>query len=878
MRAHAPSNSGSTFIAALLLAGAVIEPAMAQTSPDQAPVTLDFLRESVSDAERRLAAPAAKTEFKVEETGGVQEPKEPPGAVTPRVPKGASAFKEGSDAKLIDSDAPPVGRSRPKAGAGLVESPVFDPRDWVQLSFVGGSYTPEAGIGDTLLKAAESRQGESTFAFVVMESDPDEAAQQKLQELGVEVLGRHDDALKIRIPLNREVIDAVLRLPGVHFIGYARPEQKIAPDLERSLSTFSNDAARFPVIVNLFVDDKNGVFAKQIQDMGVEIVSYDSDLNAYTALASLEEIRKLAEQDFVLFIEVEKPSRSGHNESTPTNSIDYIRAAGFTGASTVFGILDTGFMVGSAAPTMHQDLNKFGCGANFTSDAAGVWNDQHGHGTHVLGTVSGTGTGQAQFRGVATGVGSSIRIRAAKIWTSAGTGQNSWLRDAMDFLDDATSCGAPRPEVINLSGGATGNSMNGTDAESRKLDGKVWDFRQSYIVCGGNTGQGAGTIWSPGVAKNALTVGNVQDNTSNQVGELAGNSSFGPTGDGRMKPNLVATGSVVTSASAGTTNLYRNMSGCSMATPHVSGIAASLIQHYPDFRGRPHLLRAHLMASTVLHREEVLPANNNSGGRNDFGLGRLSDYQAHWAHNNPNGWTTHWAWWDRITNNRWGSWDLTVPRGTDRLVLVMTWDEPAASSGSSAAVTYDLDLWADFAADCTPDGHGQCGEWASQSYDDNTEYLIIDSPPPGVYRLKVINWDAPSFGLPTAIAAKIIRGDPTPATTLTAFASSANPPIGSTVTITARVANPAFEAYGVHVAVAGIPSGVTLLQTNTTREDGVAMSFPNAAGLTLGSIIEGDSREATWRFRIDTRGSKTFRLRSWSDNGGTNFASVTVTP
>lgn len=142
----------------------------------------------------------------------------------------------------------------------------------------------------------------------------------------------------------------------------------------------------------------------------------------------------------------------------------------------------------------------------------------------------------------------------------------------------------------------------------------------------------------------------------------------------------------------------------------------------------------------------------------------------------------------------------------------------------------------------------------------------------------MINWDAPSFGLPTAIAAKIIRGDPTPATTLTAFASSANPPIGSTVTITARVANPAFEAYGVHVAVAGIPSGVTLLQTNTTREDGVAMSFPNAAGLTLGSIIEGDSREATWRFRIDTRGSKTFRLRSWSDNGGTNFASVTVTP
>jgi subtilisin family serine protease len=420
--------------------------------------------------------------------------------------------------------------------------------------------------------------------------------------------------------------------------------------------------------------------------------------------------------------------------------------------------------------------------------------------------------------------------------------------------------------------------MNGTDAESRKLDSKVWEFRQAYIVCGGNTGQNPGTIWSPGVAKNALTVGNVRDNTANQVGELASDSSFGPTGDGRMKPNLVATGSIVKSAKAGTTNDYRTMSGCSMATPHVSGIAASLLQHYPDFRGRPQLLRAHLMASTVLHHEEVTPANNNSGGRNDFGLGRLSDYQAHWARNNPNGWTTHWAWWDGITNHRWGSWDLDVPRGTDRLVVVMTWDEPAASSGASAAVTYDLDLWADFAADCTPDSHGQCGEWASQSYDDNTEYLIINNPPPGVYRLKVINWDAPSFGLPTAIAAKIIRGDPTPVTTLTAFASSTHPPVGSTVTLTARVSDPAFEAYGVHVAVAGIPSGVTLLDTTTTREDGVAMSFTNAAGLTLGGIVEGDSREASWRFRIDTAGSKTFRLRSWSDNGGTNSVSVTVTP
>ncbi len=876
MRAQITFDACSILMTTLLTVAAPVGPAAAQTAVDSAPVTLDFLRGAVADQVRRMQDRAAYGKLDIEETAG---PKEIPSYQESSVPKGA--FPQNANAskgELVESNAPPVGRKEPKAGAGLLESPPFDARDWIQVSFVGGSYTPEAGIGETLLKAAESRRGGETFAFLVMEADPDEAMQQELQKLGVELLGRHDDALKVRLPLDREVLDRVLRLPGVHSIGYAHPEQKVEPDLQRALSAFGNDAERFPVIVNLFAGDSANAFARRMEELGVEIVSYDADLSAYSALASLDEIRALAEQDFVLFIEIEKPSQGGHDESMPTDGVDYIRAAGFLGMSTVFGILDTGFMVGGAAATMHQDLNKNGCGANFTSDVAGVWNDQHGHGTHVLATATGTGTAQARFRGVATAVGDRNRIRAAKIWTSANTGQNAWLRNAMDFMDDATACGAPRPEVLNLSGGATGTSMNGTDAESRKLDAKVWEFRQAYIVCGGNTGQGVGTIWSPGVAKNALTVGNVVDNTANQVGELALNSSFGPTGDGRMKPNLVATGREVTSADAGTTNQYTGMSGCSMATPHVSGIAATLMEHYPDFRNRPQLLRAHLMASTVLHREEVLPANNNSGGRNDFGLGRLSDYQAHWAHLNPNGWSGHWAWWDGITNNRWGSWDLDVPRGARRLVVVMAWDEPAASSGASAAVTYDLDLWADFRADCTPDGHGQCGEWASQSYDDNTEYLIIDNPPPGVYRLKAINWDAPSFGLPTAIAAKIIRGDPTPATSLTAFASSPNPPVGSTVTITGRVDNPAFEAYGVHVAVAAIPSGVTLLQTDTTREDGVAMSFPNAAGLTLGSIVQGDSRQATWRFRIDTSGSKTFRLRSWSDNGGTGFASVTVSP
>jgi hypothetical protein len=269
---------------------------------------------------------------------------------------------------------------------------------------------------------------------------------------------------------------------------------------------------------------------------------------------------------------------------------------------------------------------------------------------------------------------------------------------------------------------------NGTGSLSRKLDAKTWDHRQLYVISAGNSGSGSSTVASPGDAKNALTVGNVLKEGFQTIGDIRANSSRGPTGDGRMKPNLVATGTRIFSANAGTSNGYRTMTGTSMAAPHVAGIAATLRQHYTIFESRPHLLRAALMASSILHDDDVTPRNNSNGGRNTFGLGRVSSYIAHWARSGANGWSGHWAA-RTITNSNWGFRDISVPSGTDRLVVVMTWDEDNASAGASEAVSYDLDLWIDRNADCTPDDKGQCGEWASQSYDDNVEYLIIDNPP-----------------------------------------------------------------------------------------------------------------------------------------------------
>ena len=189
-----------------------------------------------------------------------------------------------------------------------------------------------------------------------------------------------------------------------------------------------------------------------------------------------------------------------------------------------------------------------------------------------------------------------------------------------------------------------------------------------------------------------------------------------------MKPNLVAPGNIVTSAEAGTTNNYTDKSGTSMAAPHVTGLAATLMDHYPELRGRPALLRSHLMATAIAHDDVTVKSN-------DYGLGRVSGYLAHWTHPNSAGWSTHWVY-GGVNSFGFAYDNVTVPVNTKRLVVVLTWDEPAASAGASRAVTYDLDLWADHNVDCS-DPTGACGELASRSTVDNVEYLVINNPPAG---------------------------------------------------------------------------------------------------------------------------------------------------
>ena len=142
------------------------------------------------------------------------------------------------------------------------------------------------------------------------------------------------------------------------------------------------------------------------------------------------------------------------------------------------------------------------------------------------------------------------------------------------------------------------------------------------VVSSGNTGYGFQTtkhegtvaagmdvsINDPGNAELAITVGSTHREMPHTYG-VSYFSSKGPTGDGRLKPDVVAPGEKIISCAAGRPREkavsqagkecdYVEQSGTSMAAPHVSGVIAAFLSVRREFIGQPEAVK-HTFTSTA---------------------------------------------------------------------------------------------------------------------------------------------------------------------------------------------------------------------------------------------------------------------------------------
>jgi subtilisin family serine protease len=274
-------------------------------------------------------------------------------------------------------------------------------------------------------------------------------------------------------------------------------------------------------------------------------------------------------------------------------------ADGFDGTGVTVAVLDTGI------DDTHPDLaGKVIAAENFTADPD--TRDEHGHGTHVAGTVAGSG---AASGGKYVGVAPGARLLNGKVCNSFGSCPDSAIIAGMEW---AAAQGA---DIANLSLG--GGPTDGTDPLSQAVNQLTAEHDILFVIAAGNSGfLGDGSVASPGAADAALTVGSVT-----KTEQLSPTSSRGPrVGDFAIKPDITAPGvDIIAPRAEGTAlgpivdEFYTQISGTSMATPHVAGAAAIALQKDPSLSAPE--LKA-LLATTASPNPD-LEVYQQGGGRVD---------------------------------------------------------------------------------------------------------------------------------------------------------------------------------------------------------------------------------------------------------------------
>ena len=255
--------------------------------------------------------------------------------------------------------------------------------------------------------------------------------------------------------------------------------------------------------------------------------------------------------------------------------------AGVTGKGVKVAVLDSGY------DATHPDLKgRVIATKGFTLDNDVV--DVVGHGTHVASTVGGSGAASdGKYRGIAP----DAELMIGKVCG----GRNCELSDIIAGMQWAATEGA---RVVNLSVG--GGPTDGTDIVAEAVNELTASTGTLFVASAGNFGVEQ-SVGSPASADAALAVASVTKSDS-----LSTFSSQGPRiVDYAVKPEIAAPGSRIVAARAANTPLepfavndsYAELSGTSMAAPHVTGAAALLAQLHPDWKASQ--LKSALMGSAL---------------------------------------------------------------------------------------------------------------------------------------------------------------------------------------------------------------------------------------------------------------------------------------
>ncbi|QRG65326.1 S8 family serine peptidase [Brevibacillus choshinensis] len=531
------------------------------------------------------------------------------------------------------------------------------------------------------------------------------------------------------------------RLSFVEKVTPYTPVSKVAPSLRSALG--GQKAVQVAVVgFDRKVNMRHTVNSLSVMNSVQDLQIMDDAKHISVATMSGQDLEEVIQSEDVIAV-VPVPENKLHNDvAAAIIHADELASSGYTGEGQIVGVADTGLDTGREE-SMHPDFqgqikNLYAIGR------AGDPSDQHGHGTHVAGSILGTGAASdGKYKGMAP---------KAKLVFHAIESEEGLKTDVKTILSQAYEDGA------RIHSDSWGDDDNGEySLTSFLFDQFLWEHPDmTALVAAGNDGKkGYQSIGSPATAKNVIAVGATENDRpdlgteSNDIDDVWKFSSRGLTSDGRIKPDLVAPGtSIISTRSAlapsknfdqRVDNRYAYMTGTSMATAIMAGGVAQ-IRQFLDERGEKEPSGA-LLKAILLSSAEELDEDMRLQG---YGRANLTHAIETSYKDEKKGIKTR----DKV------KYSVKVTDDSKPLAITLAWTDYPSALVAKRALVNDLNLTV-----TTPSGEKLNGnDFFEAPYDDevdnlnNVEQIWIKEPEKGIYTVTVQGYNIPKGPQPYALA------------------------------------------------------------------------------------------------------------------------------
>ena len=414
--------------------------------------------------------------------------------------------------------------------------------------------------------------------------------------------------------------------------------------IDDSLEGGDDPSALFPIYVDL---DRpaDSLMMDRIENLGGE-VSYvckyiDTICMRNVSLSIMERLLAVDEVVFIerqpyLTVNLDVSARSvaarPSEEYSPKTGWEF----GYTGKDIVVAVLDTG------VDDNHDDLrDKFVAGYDCSGNYGVAWatnpDDKNGHGTHCAGVIMGTGDPDVELADREyVGIAPDARLVDVKVLTDIGGNLGDHLIMGMEWCIENMEQFSI--DVLSISVGNKAGGDDGTNANARTADAAV-DAGLVVVAAAGNEGPDNDGFSSVAASDKVITVGAVDDagTVSRDDDVIAEYSNRGPRRSDNdddileeLKPDVVAPGTDIIACMysprpVGFVTGYQQMTGTSMACPHVAGIAALMLEAKPELNASQ---IKQILRMTADGKGTAYDTNVDAKYSKEYGFGEVNVYEA----------------------------------------------------------------------------------------------------------------------------------------------------------------------------------------------------------------------------------------------------------